>query len=278
MSNESKKEASEPISGKIAKLPQAGELSAIDAWWGLVAVVFALILLLVIFRTDPYGRILTFVQDGIVVTIFITITTFALTMILGLICGLGRVSKNRVIYGVTSVYVEIIRGIPLLVQLLVWYFAVPALIVQVGNAIHFRPFQQYLANPIVMAIVGISICYAAYMAEIVRAGIEALPTGQMEAARSLGMTKSQSMRYVILPQAYRSIMPTIGNEFIALLKDSSLISVVSVADLTRRGREFLSFSSRPIETYLMMALLYLLMTLISARIARIVENKTKLEK
>ncbi|AOH44041.1 amino acid ABC transporter permease [Anaerolineaceae bacterium oral taxon 439] len=278
MSNESKKEASEPISGKIAKLPQAGELSAIDAWWGLVAVVFALILLLVIFRPDPYGRILTFVQDGIVVTIFITITTFALTMILGLICGLGRVSKNRVIYGVTSVYVEIIRGIPLLVQLLVWYFAVPALIVQVGNAIHFRPFQQYLANPIVMAIVGISICYAAYMAEIVRAGIEALPTGQMEAARSLGMTKSQSMRYVILPQAYRSIMPTIGNEFIALLKDSSLISVVSVADLTRRGREFLSFSSRPIETYLMMALLYLLMTLISARIARIVENKTKLEK
>lgn len=278
MSNESKKEASEPISGKIAKLPQAGELSAIDAWWGLVAVVFALILLLVIFRPDPYGRILTFVQDGIVVTIFIMITTFALTMILGLICGLGRVSKNRVIYGVTSVYVEIIRGIPLLVQLLVWYFAVPALIVQVGNAIHFRPFQQYLANPIVMAIVGISICYAAYMAEIVRAGIEALPTGQMEAARSLGMTKSQSMRYVILPQAYRSIMPTIGNEFIALLKDSSLISVVSVADLTRRGREFLSFSSRPIETYLMMALLYLLMTLISARIARIVENKTKLEK
>ena len=278
MSNESKKEASEPISGKIAKLPQAGELSAIDAWWGLVAVVFALILLLVIFRPDPYGRILTFVQDGIVVTIFITITTFALTMILGLICGLGRVSKNRVIYGVTSVYVEIIRGIPLLVQLLVWYFAVPALIVQVGNAIHFRPFQQYLANPIVMAIVGISICYAAYMAEIVRAGIEALPTGQMEAARSLGMTKSQSMRYVILPQVYRSIMPTIGNEFIALLKDSSLISVVSVADLTRRGREFLSFSSRPIETYLMMALLYLLMTLISARIARIVENKTKLEK
>ena len=278
MSNESKKEASEPISGKIAKLPQAGELSAIDAWWGLVAVVFALILLLVIFRPDPYGRILTFVQDGIVVTIFITITTFALTMILGLICGLGRVSKNRVIYGVTSVYVEIIRGIPLLVQLLVWYFAVPALIVQVGNAIHFRPFQQYLANPIVMAIVGISICYAAYMAEIVRAGIEALPTGQMEAARSLGMTKSQSMRYVILPQAYRSIMPTIGNEFIALLKDSSLISVVSVADLTRRGREFLSFSSRPIETYLMMALLYLLMTLISARIARIVENKTKWEK
>ena len=278
MSNESKKEASEPISGKIAKLPQAGELSAIDAWWGLVAVVFALILLLVIFRPDPYGRILTFVQDGIVVTIFITITTFALTMILGLICGLGRVSKNRVIYGVTSVYVEIIRGIPLLVQLLVWYFAVPALIVQVGNAIHSRPFQQYLANPIVMAIVGISICYAAYMAEIVRAGIEALPTGQMEAARSLGMTKSQSMRYVILPQAYRSIMPTIGNEFIALLKDSSLISVVSVADLTRRGREFLSFSSRPIETYLMMALLYLLMTLISARIARIVENKTKLEK
>ena len=129
-----------------------------------------------------------------------------------------------------------------------------------------------------MAIFGISICYAAYMAEIVRAGIESLPKEQMEAARSLGMSKVQSMRYVILPQAYRSIMPAIGNEFIALLKDSSLVSVVAVADLTRRGREFMSTTFMPIETWLMVALLYLLMTLISARIAKIIENKTKLEK
>ena len=278
MSNKTKNDASELIAGKIAKLPQAGELSAIDAWWGLVAVVFLGIVLLVSLYSDPYARILSFVQDGVMVTILVTISTFLLTMVLGLICGLGRVSKNKFVYGLTSVYVEVIRGIPLLVQLLVWYFAFPAIVVRIGLALNFRPFQQYLANPIMMAIIGISICYAAYMAEIVRAGIESLPVGQMEAARSLGMTKAQAMRTVILPQAYRTIMPTIGNEFISLLKDSSLVSVVAVADLTRRGREFMSTTFMPIETWLMIALLYLLMTLISARIAKIVENKTKLEK
>ena len=116
------------------------------------------------------------------------------------------------------------------------------------------------------------------MAEIVRAGIESLPTGQMEAARSLGMTKFQAMRYVILPQAYRTIMPAIGNEFISILKDSSLVSVVAVSDLTRRGREFMSTTFLPIETWTMVALLYLLMTLISARVVNIIEKKTKMDK
>ena len=116
------------------------------------------------------------------------------------------------------------------------------------------------------------------MAEIVRAGIESLPAGQVEAARSLGMTQSQAMRYVVLPQAYRTIMPAVGNEFISLLKDSSLVSVVAVADLTRRGREFMSTTFLPIETWLMVALIYLLMTLISARLVKILEKKTKLEK
>jgi len=275
MSNESKKEAGEPISGKIAKLPQAGELSAIDAWWGLVAVVFVLILLLVILRPDPYGRILTFVEDGIVVTIFITITTFALTMILGLICGLGRVSKNRVIYGVTSVYVEIIRGIPLLVQLLVWYFAVPALIVQVGNAIHFRPFQQYLANPIVMAIVGISICYAAYMAEIVRAGIEALPTGQMEAARSLGLSRWQTMRYVVLPQALKTSLPALISEFITLLKETSIVGWIGMNDLMRGADNIRFQTATAFESLFAAALLYLGLTTIFTRLMRRVERRLK---
>lgn len=278
MEKEPKEQGKAPFSGKFVKLPQVGELSQIDAWWGLVAVVFLSIVLLVTLRPEPYARIFSYVQDGVMVTILVTVSTFVLTMVLGLFCGLGRVSKNRLIYGIVSIYVEIIRGVPLLVQLLVWYFAFPAIVVQIGDALQFKPFQNYLANPILMAIFGISICYAAYMAEIVRAGIESLPKGQMEAARSLGMSKVQSMRYVILPQAYRSIMPAIGNEFIALLKDSSLVSVVAVADLTRRGREFMSTTFMPIETWLMVALLYLLMTLISARIAKIIENKTKLEK
>lgn len=259
-------------------LPQVGELSKIDPWWGLVVLVLALIILLTFLRPDPYQRIINFTEDGIFVTLEVTVISFVLTMFFGLIAGLGRVSKHKAVYGLTSLYIELVRGVPLLVQLLVWYFAFPAIVIKIGESLNIEPLKNFLANPVIMAIIGISFCYAAYMAEIVRAGIESLPAGQMEAARSLGMTKWESMRYVILPQAYRTIMPAIGNEFISLLKDSSLVSVVAVADLTRRGREFMSKTFLPIETWAMIALLYLLMTLISARIVKIIEKKTKMEK
>jgi polar amino acid transport system permease protein len=113
------------------------------------------------------------------------------------------------------------------------------------------------------------------MSEIYRAGIQSISKGQMEAAKSLGMNYFQSMRYVILPQAIRVILPPVGNEFIALLKDSSLVSAVAVADLTRRGREFMSSNFIPIETWTMVALLYLVLTLFSARVASYIENKVK---
>ncbi|MHC1771503.1 MAG: amino acid ABC transporter permease [Flexilinea sp.] len=259
-------------------LPQVGELSKIDPWWGLVILVLAVIILLLVLIPDPYMRIFKFSQDGVWVTLTVTVVSFILTMVLGLFGGLGRVSRHKFVYGITSLYVELVRGVPLLVQLLVWYFAFPAIVIKLGTTFNIDSLKNYLANPIMMAIVGISFCYAAYMAEIVRAGIESLPTGQMEAARSLGMTNWQAMQYIILPQAYRTIMPAIGNEFISLLKDSSLVSVVAVADLTRRGREFMSMTFLPIETWAMVALLYLLMTLISARIVNIIEKKTKMEK
>lgn len=129
-----------------------------------------------------------------------------------------------------------------------------------------------------MAILGLTFCYAAYMAEIYRAGIQSIPKGQMEAARSLGMSHFQSMRYVILPQAIRVILPPVGNEFISLLKDSSLISVVAVSDITRRGREFAGTYFIPVETWSMVALLYLTMTLFSARVVTYIEHKTRLER
>ena len=124
------------------------------------------------------------------------------------------------------------------------------------------------------AVAGLTVCYGAYVSEIFRAGIEAIPRGQMEAARSLGMNYFQSMRFVILPQAVRIILPPVGNEFVALLKDSSLVSVVAVADITRRGREFMSKTFMPLETWLMVALLYLVMTLFFSRLVAYIERKT----
>jgi polar amino acid transport system permease protein len=250
----------------------------IDARWWMVAVVIILIILLAVFSPDPYYRVIAFVSDGIGVTLGVTVVSFLLTLIVGMIGGLGRLAKNPLIYGFFTLYVEIIRGIPLLVQLIWWYFAFPVIIQSIGRSLNLGFLITYQANPLAMAILGLVFCYGAYMSEIYRAGIQSIARGQMEAARSLGMTYPQAMRHIILPQAIRVILPPIGNEFIALLKDSSLVSVVAVVDLTRRGREFMSQTFMPIPTWIMIALIYLVMTLMSSVIVGWVEKKTRIER
>ncbi len=249
----------------------------IDSWWWLVAAVIGLVAALAILTPDPYWRIIRFVSDGIGVSVGVTLSAFVLTLLFGLLAALGRLSRNGFLRWLTTIYVEIARGIPLLVQLLFWYFAFPSLLQGFGELINFQPFENYLANPFAMAILGLTFCYSAYMSEIYRAGIQSIPKGQMEAARSLGMSHGQSMRHIILPQAIKVILPPVGNEFISLLKDSSLVSVVAVADMTRRGREFMAANFIPVETWMMIALLYLIMTLISARIVTWIEKKTTTE-
>ncbi|ADJ25720.1 polar amino acid ABC transporter, inner membrane subunit [Dehalogenimonas lykanthroporepellens BL-DC-9] len=249
-----------------------------DTWWWLVGAVVGLVILLVVVQPDPFRDLVVFARDGVAVTILVTISAYLLMLVVGLFGGLGRLAKNKFIFGLATIYVEVIRGIPLLVQLIGWYFASPVVIQAVGEWLNFAPLMEYRANPIVTAIIAITVCYGAYMSEIVRAGIQSVPKGQMEAARSLGMNHFQAMRFVILPQAFRVILPPMGNEFIALLKDSSLVSVVAVADLTRRGREFMSAHFNPIETWTMVALLYLIMTLFASRLVSYIEKKTKYER
>ncbi|MBN1370077.1 MAG: amino acid ABC transporter permease [Dehalococcoidaceae bacterium] len=249
-----------------------------DPWWWLVAVVIAVVALLVMLQPVPFKEIVVFARDGILITILVTVTSYFLMLVLGLFGGLGRLSKNKLVFGISTLYVEIIRGIPLLVQLIAWYFASPVLIQKIGLWLNFTPLITYRANPIITAIVAITVCYGAYMSEIVRSGIQSIPKGQMEAARSLGMSHLQAMRHVVLPQAFRVILPPMGNEFIALLKDSSLVSVVAVADLTRRGREFMSAHFNPIETWLMVALLYLILTLVAARVVSYIEKRSRYDR
>jgi len=254
-------------------------LSRIDAWWLLFVAVVLITLFLVTEKPDPYGRVVLFLRDGIRVTLSITVVSFVFIVFAGLIGGLGRVSKNPIIHGIASIYVEVIRGIPLLVQLLFIYYASPIVIRDLG--LRLAPIWPALSaklvairlNAFVAAVAGLAICYGAYMSEIFRAGIESIPKGQMEAARSLGMNYVQAMRHIILPQAVRIILPPVGNEFVALLKDSSLVSVVAVADMTRRGREFMASTFMPLETWMMVALLYLIMTLFFARIVAYIERK-----
>jgi polar amino acid transport system permease protein len=263
---------------EIKPLHGAMKSARIDAWWWLLILVAGTAVILVVSMPDPYGRILQFVADGIGVTVLVTAVSFVLVLLIGMVGGLGRLSTNRVIYFISTLYVEIVRGVPLLVQLIWWYFAFPVVIQGIGRLTGLEALAGFQADPIAMAILGLVVCYGAYMSEIYRAGIESIPRGQMEAARSLGMSYFQAMRHIVLPQAVRVVLPAMGNEFIALLKDSSLVSVVAVADMTRRGREFMSTHFDPIEVWTLVALLYLVMTLFSARVVNWIENKTRFER
>ncbi len=263
---------------KTSKKTDLNNTMQFDRWWFMVLAVIILIILLVFLKPDPYQRILLFVKNGIWTTISITGISFLLVMVFGLIVALGRLSKSTIIKGIATVYVEVIRGIPMLVQLIFWYFAFPSLVQSLGDWFNIQSFQDYNANALSMAILGLTFGYSAYMSEVYRAGIQSISRGQMEAARSMGMTYFQAMWYVILPQAVRVILPPVGNEFITLLKDSSLVSVVAVADMTRRGREFMAANFIPIQTWVMIALLYLVMTLLASRLVTWMERKFKMEK
>jgi len=257
----------------------------LEVGWFLVVLSFLTVLALAQFKPQPFGRIFRFLLDGVAVTLGLTVVSFAFILLIGLVGGLGRLSKNPIINGIATLYVEIIRGIPLMVQLLYIWFALPQLLDLIGYKLKGisvlagvgQLFIDLKLSPFVAAVTGLSICYGAYMSEIFRAGIESIPKGQMEAARSLGMSYFQAMRYVILPQAFRVILPPVGNEFVALLKDSSLVSVLAVSDLTRRGREYMARTFESLETWTMVALIYLFLTLFFSRLVRIMESRVAFE-
>lgn len=230
----------------------------ISAWSiSLVGAIVTLVTLCTVWP-DPYLDVLKFLPDGIGVTFEVTALAICCAVPLGLITGLGRVARNPVINLAASTYVEIIRGIPLLVQIFYIYYAL-------------SKFLQ--VSSLTSAVVAISFCYGAYMGEVFRAGIMAIPKGQTEAARSLGFNRFQTMFYVVLPQAWRTILPPVGNECIAMLKDTSLVSVMAMPDLMQRGRSFAAKTYLYFETYTIVALTYLIITLILSKCVSIMEHK-----
>jgi polar amino acid transport system permease protein len=253
-SNESKR--SGPVwQDDSAAIPREHSLKV--AW--AIAIVLALVVITasVIFKPDPFAEIITFIGDGLVVTFQITIVSMTFALVLGLVAGLGRTSERSWLNILSSLYVEIIRGIPLLAQLFWIYYALSRFI---------------RLGPNVSAVLGLTICYGAYIGETFRGGIQSIPKGQMEAARALGLSRAQAMRYVIIPQAIRVILPPVGNEFIAMLKDSSLVSVLAISDMLRRGREYASRTFAYFETYTLVALVYLVVTLIFSRVVFYIEQ------
>jgi glutamine transport system permease protein len=197
---------------------------------------------------------------GAAITIEISALSVGFGLAIGCIISIIRLTKFRLLRYLGNVYVDFIRGTPLLVQIFLVYFALPAII---GHRV-----DAFFA-----AISACSINSGAYVAEIFRGGIQSIDKGQMEAGRSLGMGWWQTMRYIILPQAFKRIIPPLGNEFIAMLKDSSLVSVIGFEELTRRGQLIIARTYASFEIWLAVALIYLLMTFVVARLVGVLERR-----
>jgi polar amino acid transport system permease protein len=239
-------------------IPKKGDSNVFSSWRITFILAITVLLGLILFFPKPYRSIFFFVIKGAPTTFQVTILAIMGAIVIGLFAGLGAVSKSRIINRISGVYVELIRGIPLLVQLIFIYYAMGRL---------FR------IEGMTAAVAALSICFGAYMGEIIRAGIQAIPKGQMEAAIALGLSRSQAFRYVILPQTIKIILPAIGNEFISMLKDSSLVSTIALTDILRKGREYIARTFLSLETMLIVALVYLVITLVLSRLVGMLEER-----
>ncbi len=256
-------------------------------WWfvGLVLVVIGTGY--VIITQENFREAFGFIKAGISVTLTTTIFGFIFALVLGLLAGLSRISRSVFLRNLATFYVEFIRGIPMLVLIifiaLVGVPALVSLINQIGALLNnagltalAEPFTNMNIRDVPMnirAIIALSVTYGAFLAEIFRAGIQSIDRGQMEASRSQGMSHWQAMRYVILPQAIRNVLPALGNDFVSMLKDSSLVSILAVRDITQVARLYSGHSFRYAETYTTLAILYLTLTVTLSLFVKSLERR-----
>jgi polar amino acid transport system permease protein len=287
--------------------------------WAVAALLLGIFLLWGASADQTYQEIFNTVGLGLGVTVYVCLIAYAASLFFGLVLALMRRSPNPIVYHTATFYVEVMRGLPMLVVLLYVAFVVTPGIVDginaLGRWLRSPLFVQFAGTPlqglpeaflntlalresvwgqlmlrlgtdlanlplrnipnITRVIIALVMAYAAFLSEVFRAGIESVERGQTEAARSLGMTQWQAMRYVVLPQAIRNIMPALGNDFIAMLKDSSLVAWLGVQDITGRGTVYAAASFQYFKTYNVIAFFYLTMTLILSFLVRMLERALK---
>jgi polar amino acid transport system permease protein len=256
----------ERITNRLANFP----------WWGLIIALMAVFLIYSFLTDATYQEIIKYLIIGVRLTVTVTLVSFALSVIIGLITAFAQMSNNVIARNLAALYVQVIRGIPVLV--LIFYTAlviVPAgvtLLNSLGNwmvsmgwlAVD-NPFSSLVSRDIDFlwrGIIALAINYGAFSAEVFRAGIQSIEKGQLDASKALGLSWFKMMRYVVLPQAIRRILPPLGNDFISMLKESSLVSVLGVQEITQLGKKYSAASFIYPETYSVVAFLYLSMTLI----------------
>ena len=268
---------------------QLGKRLSEFPWWFLALILIAIWTAYFIFTRENYREAFNFIKAGLSTAIVISLTSYAIALVLGLLAGLGRISRNVVLNNLATLYVELVRGIPMLV--LIFFIALVGVpIVMEGiNALgewlnslgltlignFLISIEQKAISMSVRAIVALSVTYGAFLAEIFRAGIQSITRGQMEAARSLGMSYGQAMRCVILPQAIRNVLPALGNDFVAMVKDSSLVSVLAVRDITQMARLYAGRTFRFREAFITLSVLYLTMTVALSLMVQFVERRLR---
>lgn len=268
---------------------QPGKRLADIPWWFVAIILIAIWTAYFIFTRENYREAFDFIKAGLSTAIVISLTSYAIALVLGLLAGLGRISRNVVLNNLATLYVELVRGIPMLVLIFFIAFVGVPMVMEGVNALGewlnilgltwigdlLISIDKKAISLSVRAVIALSVTYGAFLAEIFRAGIQSITRGQMEAARSLGMSYGQAMRYVILPQAIRNVMPALGNDFVAMVKDSSLVSVLAVRDITQMARLYAGRTFRFREAFITLSILYLTMTVTLSLVVQFVERRLR---
>jgi His/Glu/Gln/Arg/opine family amino acid ABC transporter permease subunit len=226
-----------------------------------------------------YAQALSTLSKGIWMTIFVTLVGFSLAALLGLGLAVATLSRFLVLRQAARLYIEVVRGIPIIVLLLYIAFAAAPVAVAAWNwltgPLGFDPLRTRDLSLLWRAIIALTIAYSAFIAEVFRAGLQSVHAGQIEAAKALGLSGWHRFRFVVFPQAFRMILPPLGNDFVAMVKDSSLVSVLGVADVTQLGKVTAAGNFRYFETYNLVALIYLTMTITLSLVLRRIEVRLR---
>lgn len=212
-----------------------------------------------------FGEVQPLLTKGLWITVEVTVLSLLLALVIGLISCFLAISKRAPLRWISTIYVGLVRGTPLLVQVFYIYFAIPQLLQLMGFDVRFTPF--------IAGLITLTLNAGAYLSEIFRGAINAVNPGQMEAARSLGLSHFQAMKKVVLPQAFRICLPSLVNQFIITLKDSSLISVIGLADIMYQSKIYVGRSMEAFATYTWVALYYFVIITILTQVAKYVERK-----
>lgn len=248
-------------------------------WWLMAILAIGIWMFWQVLSDETYSSVLTILRKGIWTTIYVSIIAYVLACVSGLFLALAGMSRWLVLRQIARFYIEVVRGIPILVLLLYVAFVVaPTMVISWNwmlNWLGFEPVRTRDFSLLWRAVIALTIAYSSFLAEVFRAGLQSVDKGQIEAAEALGLTGWQRFRHIVFPQALRVIMPPLGNDFVAMVKDSSLVSVLGVTDITQLGKVTAAGNFRYFETYNVVALVYLTMTVTLSIVLRRFERRMR---